>query len=171
MRTREDANQGYDLAQLKNFMEETKYLAMELIEQRLKVDKENELTSPHKTERKKLAADKSLSDAASALRLSRWPMPYGIFNIKLMKCGGIRGAREIAIIAAAADINLFWGCNDESIVSITAALHAAFSCSNTKYLDLDGSFDLGSDLVTGGFILKDGYLYCSDESGLGVRRG
>lgn len=59
MRTREDANQGYDLAQLKYFMEETKQLAMELIEQRLKVDKENELTSPHKTERKKLAADKS----------------------------------------------------------------------------------------------------------------
>jgi len=38
MRTREDANQGYDLAQLKYFMEETKQLAMELIEQRLNVD-------------------------------------------------------------------------------------------------------------------------------------
>ena len=54
------------------------------------------------------------------------------------------------------DIDLFWGCNDDSIVSITAAPHAAFGCSNTKYLDVDGSFDLSSDLVTGGFILKDG---------------
>lgn len=171
MLIRVDANQGYDLAYLKYFMEETKHLSIELIEQPLKVGKEKELASLDKTERKKLAADESLLDAASALRLSHPPTPYGIFNIKLMKCGGIRGAREIATIAAAAGIDLFWGCNDESIVSITAALHAAFSCSNTKYLDLDGSFDLSSDLVTGGFILKDGYLYCSDEAGLGVRRG
>lgn len=170
MLIRVDANQGYDLAHLKYFMEETKHLSIELIEQPLKVGKEKELTSLDKTERKKLAADESLLDAGSALQLSHPPAPYGIFNIKLMKCGGIRGAREIATIAAAAGIDLFWGCNDESIVSITAALHAAFSCSNTKYLDLDGSFDLSSDLVTGGFILKDGYLYCSDDVGLGVRR-
>ncbi|MEO6357269.1 MAG: enolase C-terminal domain-like protein, partial [Ferruginibacter sp.] len=170
MLIRVDANQGYDLAQLKHFMEKTKRLAIELIEQPLKVGKENELSSLDKPERKMLAADESLLDAASALQLAHPPTPYGIFNIKLMKCGGIRGAREIATIAAAAGIDLFWGCNDESIVSITAALHAAFSCSNTKYLDLDGSFDLSSDLVTGGFILKDGYLYCSDEAGLGVKR-
>jgi L-alanine-DL-glutamate epimerase-like enolase superfamily enzyme len=87
-----------------------------------------------------------------------------------MKCGGIRGAREIAVIAANTGIDLFWGCNDESVTSITAALHVAYSCSNTKYLDLDGSFDLSSDLVTGGFILKEGCLYCSDEAGLGLHK-
>jgi L-Ala-D/L-Glu epimerase len=42
------------------------------------------------------------------------------------------------------------GCNDESIISITAALHMAYACPNTKYIDLDGSFDLMEDLVTGG---------------------
>jgi L-alanine-DL-glutamate epimerase-like enolase superfamily enzyme len=170
MRIRVDANQGYDLLQLKHFIAQTKKLAIELIEQPMKVGKENELATMDASERKILAADESLLDAASALQLAHPPTPYGIFNIKLMKCGGIRGAREIATIAAAAGIDLFWGCNDESIVSITAALHAAFSCSNTKYLDLDGSFDLSSDLVTGGFILKDGLMYCGDEAGLGVRR-
>ena len=87
-----------------------------------------------------------------------------------MKSGGIRGAREIAIIAANAGIDLFWGCNDESMVSISAALQVAYSCSNTKYLDLDGSFDLSKDWVTGGFILKDGFLYCSNEPGLGLKK-
>ena len=88
----------------------------------------------------------------------------------MMKCGGIVGALEIATIARNSEIDLFWGCNDESMVSIAAALHSAYSCSNTKYLDLDGSFDLSSDLVTGGFILKDGLMYCSEKPGLGLQR-
>jgi L-alanine-DL-glutamate epimerase-like enolase superfamily enzyme len=170
MLIRVDANQGYDLQQLQRFIDKTKDLSIELIEQPMKVGEENELATLDATDRKKLAADESLLDAASALQLAHPPTPFGIFNIKLMKCGGIRGAREIATIAASAGIDLFWGCNDESIGSITAALHAAFSCSNTKYLDLDGSFDLSSDLVTGGFILKDGVMYCSDEAGLGLHR-
>jgi L-alanine-DL-glutamate epimerase-like enolase superfamily enzyme len=89
---------------------------------------------------------------------------------KLMKCGGIRGAREIALIAANAGIDLFWGCNNESCASITAALHVAYSCSSTKYLDLDGSFDLSSDYVTGGLILKNGIMYCSELPGLGLKK-
>ncbi|CAN5453741.1 hypothetical protein BH11BAC5_BH11BAC5_50600 [soil metagenome] len=87
-----------------------------------------------------------------------------------MKCGGIRGAREIAVIAANAGIDLFWGCNNESCASITAAFHVAYSCSSTKYLDLDGSFDLSSDYVTGGFILKNGTMYCSELPGLGLKK-
>jgi L-alanine-DL-glutamate epimerase-like enolase superfamily enzyme len=93
---------------------------------------------------------------------------YGIFNIKLMKCGGITGAFEIAAIAKPACIQLFWGCNDESIVSITAALHAAFACPHTKYLDLDGSLDLAEDVVSGGFTIEDGYMYPNDKPGLGL---
>jgi L-Ala-D/L-Glu epimerase len=170
MLIRVDANQGYKLDQLKHFIRQTKQLSIELIEQPLPVGKEKELATLSAAERSLLAADESLIDAGSALQLSHSPAPYGIFNIKLMKCGGIRGAKEIAIIAANAGIDLFWGCNDESMVSIAAALHAAYSCSNTKYLDLDGSFDLSSDLVTGGFILKDGYLYCSDAPGLGLKK-
>ena len=65
---------------------------------------------------------------------------------------------------------MFWGCNDESIVSITAALHAAFASKNTKYIDLDGSLDLANDVVTGGFVLQDGIMYCSDKPGLGLER-
>ncbi len=62
-----------------------------------------------------------------------------------------------------------WGCMDESIISITAALHAALASPATRYLDLDGSFDLAQDIVTGGFILKDGCLSVTNELGLGVQ--
>ena len=170
MLIRVDANQGYNLSQLKQFIQKTKHLSLELIEQPLPVGKEHELTALNEAERKLLAADESLIDEATATELSHSPQPYGIFNIKLMKCGGILGARKIASIAENADIDLFWGCNDESMASITAALHVAYSCSNTKYLDLDGSFDLSRDWVKDGFTLKDGYMYCNNKPGLGLSR-
>ena len=168
MKLRVDANQGYNLAQLQRFIKATQSLDIELIEQPLPAGSDNELRQLTDNERKLLTADESLLDTASAMELCQQPLPYGIFNIKLMKCGGIRGAREIALLAQQRHIDLFWGCNDESIVSITAALHAAYSCANTRYLDLDGSFDLSSDCVTGGFVLKDGILHCSDRPGLGL---
>ena len=85
-----------------------------------------------------------------------------------MKCGGITSGRKIANVALLNGINLMWGCNDESIISISAALNAALSFPNTKYLDLDGSLDLAKDLVTGGFNLKNGIMKPLDKPGLGV---
>ena len=70
--------------------------------------------------RKKIMGDESLKDAGAAVAFAHDPKPFGIYNIKLMKCGGIAGAMDIATIARAAGIDLFWGCNDESILSITA---------------------------------------------------
>jgi L-alanine-DL-glutamate epimerase-like enolase superfamily enzyme len=55
-------------------------------------------------------------------------------------------------------------------VSITAALHVAYSCSNTKYLDLDGSFDLSKDIVESGFVLKNGYMLPVNKPGLGFSK-
>ncbi|CAN5509382.1 dipeptide epimerase [soil metagenome] len=170
MHIRVDANQGYTLDQLQQFIRQTKALNIELIEQPMSVGKEALLQQLNGEERKLFAADESLLDAITAMQLAQQPAPFGIFNIKLMKCGGIKGALEIATIAKNSGINLFWGCNDESMTSITAALHAAYACSNTKYLDLDGSFDLSKDLVEGGFTIKDGYMYCSTLPGLGLKK-
>lgn len=166
---RVDANQGYGLNDLQEFMQATAGL-VEVIEQPLKRGGEPALQSLGPKQRKLLVADESLLDSADAFTLSHPLAPYGVYNIKLMKCGGIKAAREIALIAKHAGIDLFWGCNDESIVSITAALHAAYSCDNTKYLDLDGSFDLSKDLVEGGFVLKDGCLLPINEPGLGFKK-
>ena len=85
-----------------------------------------------------------------------------------MKCGGITSGRKIANIALLNGIDLMWGCNDESIISISAALNTALSFTNTKYLDLDGSLDLAKDLVSGGFTIKDGVMNTVNKPGLGV---
>ncbi|HCZ34772.1 MAG TPA: dipeptide epimerase [Cytophagales bacterium] len=165
-----DANQGYDSAQTIEFYNRTKALDIELIEQPLKAKAIEETRQLPAEIRKVIAADESLLSPQNALELVKPPLATGIFNIKLMKCGGVSQAIKIADIAQHAGVDLFWGCNDESIVSITAALHVAFASSNTKYIDLDGSLDLAKDEVTGGFILKDGVMYCSDKPGLGVER-
>lgn len=165
---RVDANQGYSMGDLKKFLRHTAHLDIELIEQPLAAGHDHALVELPEADRRRLCADESLHDAVSATVLARPPQPYGIFNIKLMKAGGIKAALDIGLIARYAGINLFWGCNDESIVSITAALHAAFSCSNTRYLDLDGSFDVARDLVEGGFVLENGCMRPNGKPGLGV---
>ncbi len=165
-----DANQGYTVDQTIQFYGRTYDLDVELIEQPLPAKSIAEMKGLPPEVREVVAADESLITPADAIELIKPPKAAGIFNIKLMKCGGISQALKIADIALHESVDLFWGCNDESIVSITAALHAAFSCGNTKYIDLDGSLDLGNDIVKGGFILKEGYMYCSDKPGLGVER-
>ena len=115
-------------------------------------------------------ADESITGSEAAERCAQAPKPFSIYNIKLMKSGGIQAAMEIAKIAEKAKIDLFWGCNDESILSITAALHVAYAMPNTRYLDLDGSFDLAEDLVSGGFKLVDGYLHLIEKPGFGITK-
>jgi L-alanine-DL-glutamate epimerase-like enolase superfamily enzyme len=170
MLIRVDANQGYSIEQLQQFIPAMQQYGVELIEQPLPVGKEAELYALDTSIRTRLAGDESVKDAAAALRFCGEQRPYGIFNIKLMKCGGITGALQIANVAAIGGISLFWGCNDESIISISAALHAAYSCEHTRYLDLDGSFDIAQDLLSGGFRVEDGYLYLMPGTGLGLSR-
>ncbi|QIP14543.1 dipeptide epimerase [Spirosoma aureum] len=167
---RVDANQGYSLTELDVFLKATSAAQIELIEQPLRVGTELELLGLPNNIRRLLAADESLKNPEAALKLAQHPQPFGIFNIKLMKCGGIRSALAIATIARSATISLFWGCNDESRISITAALHAAFACANTRYIDLDGSLDLAEDVVSGGFVLENGVMRPIGEAGLGLRR-
>lgn len=168
MTIRIDANQGYTSKQTIDFYNRTKHLDIELIEQPLPAKAVDEMKTLPDEIKIKIAADESLISPADALTLTEPPVASGIFNIKLMKCGGVSQALKIAEIALHRNIDLFWGCNDESAVSITAALHAAFACSNTKYIDLDGSLDLGNDVVKGGFILRDGIMHCSGKPGLGL---
>jgi L-Ala-D/L-Glu epimerase len=166
---RVDANQGYTLNETQRLLAAAPALNLELVEQPVKARDTRTLTALSETDRRLICADESLLSPADALALSAPPAPCGIFNIKLMKCGGIWPALRIASVAELAGISLMWGCMDESCIGISAALHAAFASPATRYLDLDGSFDLARDVAAGGFTLEDGFLRTSVTSGLGVR--
>ncbi len=170
VRIRADANVGYTAAEAVAFLELADPLGIEFLEQPVRARNDGLRRLPDAW-RDRVAADESLVDENDALALAAETptRACGVFNIKLMKCGGIRPATRIAAIAEAAGIRLMWGCMDESLISITAALHAALACPATRYLDLDGSFDLARDVAEGGFVLHGGEMTVSDEPGLGVR--
>lgn len=166
---RVDPNQGYSGEDVVAFVERTSDLDVEFLEQPTAAKDIELMKGLPEPIRAHIAADETLLNEANALALVAPPKACGIFNIKLMKCGGIRPGLRIAAIAEASDVHLMWGCMDESIISITGALHAALASPATRYLDLDGSLDLARDVVDGGFILEDGCLRTSDQPGLGVR--
>ena len=165
---RVDINQGYTPEAFADFVRKSEPLDLELAEQPLNRDHTEAMLRYPEAVRKKAAADESLHDVQDALRLAEHPQPFGIFNIKLMKCGGITPGVRIADIARRAGIDLMWGCMDESVVGIAAALHAALACPATRYLDLDGHLDLARDLAAGGFELCAGQLRTLNRPGLGV---
>jgi L-alanine-DL-glutamate epimerase-like enolase superfamily enzyme len=169
IRIRADANQGYTPAQTTRFFRDVEGLSLEFLEQPIPAAEVPALRAFPAVIRDRIAADESLLSDADAWSLAQAPRAAGIFNIKLMKCGGIAPALRIAAVAELSGIDLMWGCMDESVISIAAALHAAFSSPATRYLDLDGSLDLARDVAQGGFVIEDGLMRTTDAPGLGVR--
>lgn len=169
VKIRVDANQGYTTSDLEQFVAATSDYGLEFVEQPLPKGEFRELLSLPWEIRRQCVADEDMQLPVDAVRLAKDPLPYGIYNIKLMKCGGIAAGKSIADIAYDRGIDLMWGCMDESVISIAAALHIALACPATRYLDLDGSLDLARDLATGGFRLEQGHLYPLNRPGLGVQ--
>lgn len=166
---RVDANQGYTVDEALRLATVAAALDVEFFEQPLPKGAVEAMRRLPPDLARYMAADESLHTEEDALALAQPPPAFGIYNVKLMKCGGVTSALGIAGIAEAAGLRLMWGCMDESRLSIAAALHTAYACPATRYLDLDGSFDLSRDLASGGFILRDGLLHVPDAPGLGVR--
>ena len=166
---RADANQGYDVPTLEHFLARSAALDLEMLEQPLPPGEDHALKKLSAALRRKLVADESVHDAQGLERMLATGPMFGIVNIKLMKCGGIAEALRMARVAERAGLELMWGCMDESVLGIAAALHAAYACPATRYLDLDGSLDLAEDPFSGGFALDGDRMETLPRPGLGVR--
>jgi L-alanine-DL-glutamate epimerase-like enolase superfamily enzyme len=91
-----------------------------------------------------------------------------IANLKLMKCGGLTGARRMIAAARAHGLEVMLGCMIESNASIAAACHLA---PLLDYADLDGSLLLAADPYDG-VDLSGGTIRLGDvdRGGTGARR-
>jgi L-alanine-DL-glutamate epimerase-like enolase superfamily enzyme len=85
-------------------------------------------------------------------------------NIKLMKCGGIGKAYDMARTAKVLGLKTMLGCMVESACALTAAAHLAPLFDR---LDLDGHLNLSNDPYKGLDIIE-GRIVLPEGTGLGV---
>jgi L-alanine-DL-glutamate epimerase-like enolase superfamily enzyme len=100
-------------------------------------------------------------------RLSDVRKLYGAYdgiNIKLMKCTGMREAREMISLAKALHMRIMIGCMTETSVAISAAAQFA---SQVEWADLDGNWLIANDIFTGMKVV-DGRITLEDKPGIGV---
>lgn len=88
---------------------------------------------------------------------------HGI-NIKLMKCTGMREAREMISLAKALKMRLMIGCMTETSCAISAAAQLS---PETEWADLDGNLLISNDLYSGTKIV-DGKITLNDKPGIGI---
>lgn len=89
---------------------------------------------------------------------------YTGINIKLMKCTGMREAREMVSLAQALDMKLMVGCMTETSCAISAAAQIA---PKTEWADLDGNLLISNDCFKGMQIV-DGKITLNDNPGIGI---
>lgn len=90
---------------------------------------------------------------------------YSGINIKLMKCTGMREAREMVTLAQALGMKLMIGCMSETSCAISAAAQLA---PKMQWVDLDGNLLITNDRFSGGMKIVDGKVTLPDKPGLGI---
>ncbi len=162
-----DANQGFTVEQTVELARRAADARLRLIEQPTRKG-EPELMGRIKNRRLSIPvmADESLMNLNDALGLAGADL-VDMFNIKLMKVGGIAEALQVNAVACAAGCGVMVGCMDESGLAIAAGLHFALAQPNVTLADLDGHIGLIGDPAAAAVRLQDGYLYPTDKPGLG----
>jgi L-alanine-DL-glutamate epimerase-like enolase superfamily enzyme len=165
---RVDANQGYHVQQALDFIRSVESCRIEFLEQPTPAKNLNDLKLIRASSKIPIMADESALSSEDIFNLAAHGFA-DMVNLKLMKNGGITGAMQATAVAAAGKLPVMLGCNDESRISIAAAVHLACALPGVQYADLDGAFDIVDDVAAGGFELKDGYIIPSNKPGLGVK--
>lgn len=91
---------------------------------------------------------------------------YHGVNIKLMKCTGMREAREMVTLAESLHMKLMIGCMTETSVAISAAAQLA---PKMEWADLDGNVLIANDCFDG-MKLDNGRITLDDKPGLGLTK-
>jgi L-alanine-DL-glutamate epimerase-like enolase superfamily enzyme len=109
-----------------------------------------------------LIADESVQGVESVPPLAG--IADGI-NVKLAKCGGLRPARQMIMLARAYGMKVMIGCMVESSVAVTAAAQLA---PLADFADLDGNLLITNDPYRG-LQVDAGRVTLPDAPGLGVK--
>ncbi|NVK41742.1 MAG: dipeptide epimerase [Oceanospirillaceae bacterium] len=132
-----DANTGWSLEQLKDYLPKLAALGVELIEQPLPPGQDHLLEGL--TPIVPIAADESCLDRSSLPELMG---RYQVVNIKLDKTGGMTEALELAKAAREQGFEIMVGCMIGTSLAMAPALLLA---QQARWVDLDGPLLLSRD--------------------------
>jgi len=142
---RVDANQAYSVDQSLEFLRRVERAQITLLEQPVPAQDLEGMQRLTATSPVPIMADECASTAEDVMKL-RWGRCCHAVNLKLMKCGGITPALEMAAVCESAALPIMVGCMAECSVSIRAALHFALAQKSLKWIDLDSHFNLERDV-------------------------
>lgn len=170
VRIRIDANQGYSVETALKALPEFEKLGIDAAEQFLPWwDFEGAAELKRKnTTSVKLMLDESIHNIHDAHRAAKLDCA-DFYNIKLMKCGGLYPALQIASAAEVYGVPCMIGCMLEAKISVNAAVHLACARGIITKIDLDGPVLCSEDPVLGGAVFAEKDIAVSDAPGLGVR--
>ena len=170
VKIRIDANQGWkpnEAVKILNRMQDAGF-DLELVEQPVKAGDLEGLAYVTANSPVPVAADESCWSAKDAMEILR-RRAADMVNIKLMKCGGIRNARQIIAVSQAMGAEVMIGCMLEGKVSCAAAVHLASAYSCITRIDLDGPVLCTVDPVKGGPLFDGGpKIRLTEDPGFGV---
>ncbi|HET7578878.1 MAG TPA: dipeptide epimerase [Bacillales bacterium] len=169
IRLRLDANQGWTRKQAVRIIQslEERDLGIELIEQPVSAADIEGLKFVTERVNTPVMADESVFSPHGAFQILK-ESAVDLLNIKLMKCGGIRNALQIAAIAEAAGVECMIGSMMESRLSVTAAAHVAAAHNSITRYDLDAALWLKTESVKGGIRYEGKTLTLPKSPGLGI---
>ena len=158
-----DANEAFSPEEAVEAVAELKRIGVRLIEQPVAVSAGPEaLRSVTEAARPvPVIADESALVAADVPPLAG--CVSGV-NVKLAKCGGIRGALAMIHTARALGMSVMLGCMVETSLGIAAAAHVS---GLVDFVDLDGAMLLADDPYEG-LLYSDGRIVLPGSPGLGV---
>ncbi len=159
---RVDANEGWTVEQSVSMLGELARFEIEFCEQPIPAGNPAGLRHIRERSRIPIFTDEDSLDANDLAPLIG--CVDGI-NVKLVKCGGIRGALAMIHTARALGFKVMLGCMVESAILATAAAHLS---PLVDYADIDGPFLTARDPFSG-VTYANGKLVLPAEPGLGVR--
>jgi len=166
IRLRVDGNQGYSLEDAVRILPELERFDLEMIEQPIHRDDIEGMVALRAVLHTPVLADESLFSLQDALDLIRMEA-CDVFNIKVMKPGGLWRSRKIAAVAAAAGIPCSVGSMVEMGPGSAAGLHFALSIPEVKY----AAELIGHEMIDGDVIEEADWIATCRNGYLGVPGG
>jgi o-succinylbenzoate synthase len=165
-----DANQGYDLETALAVCEKLADTNLELLEQPVPAKRLNDLAEIRAHTEIPIEADESLQSPADARALIA-AGACDVFNLKILKPGGLFRAQQVVAIAESAGIPVMIGSMPELGIAAAAGFHLARTLPVLPHAcELMGPQMVESDVVAGSAIeFTSGTLHISaDAPGLAV---